>query len=375
MGKAANVLLVAGGSGGHLFPALSVAHALRRRHPALRVGLVTTRHPRDQRALASMPQLLHDPAMQLCCVPHSSTSWWSRLRALPALWHTAHRLLAEWQPRVVLGFGGWVSAPLLGAALLRRIPVLLHEQNVQPGRANRWLGRCADGVAVSFAATRDTWPTVAGKLCVTGNPIRFGEEEVTCAMARQHWGLNGARLTVLAMGGSGGAQAINEALPQACAGLTPTRRAHLHVIHLAGAREAAVVERRYQAIGVAAHIVPFLDQMAWAYRAADVVVSRAGASTIAELAHFGCPAVFIPYPYARRHQHANAAHVASRGGAMVLEQTPTLTDQLTQTLTRFVDAPEHLRAMRAHMAHLDIAGAAERVTEWLCSTLERTGRP
>ena len=367
------IMLVAGGSGGHLFPAASVVQVLRRLRPAWRVGLVMTRDPRDQRSLASLPEVLRDPQVEVAWMPRISTRWWRRMMGLPHLWSMSRQLLRRWQPAALLSFGGWLSVPVVFAAKCRRVPVMLHEQNVQPGRANRLLGRWADGVAVSFEETKRLWPRVAWKMTVTGNPIRFLEEPPPRAAARHQWGITDGALTILGVGGSGGAQAINEALPEACAQLPRELLAQLQIIHLTGNHRTDAVLDRYRSVGVSARVLPFLDQMASAYCAADLAVARAGASTVAELAHFGCPAILVPYPYARGHQRQNAQHVEQAGGAVVFEQDARLIPQLAETLARWLKAPEQLTPMRAHMRSVAQSDAATRAAQTLLALTKESG--
>lgn len=371
------VLIVAGGSGGHIFPAVSVMQILRRARPAWRLILVMTRDPRDQRAIASEPSFMRDGHVHLELTLRLTTHPMGRLASWPRLWSFGRYLMRTWQPSAVLGFGGWLSVPVLAAAKSRGVPILIHEQNVQPGRANALLGRLAGAVAVSFEETKRLWPQVASKMVMTGNPIRFADEPATVPnaclpgrQARQQWGVADDTRTVLAMGGSGGAAVINEALPAACARLPRELLAQLLVIHLTGNHRTEAVQARYRALGIPARVIPFLDQMASAYRVADVVVARAGASTVAELAHFGCPAIFVPYPYARRHQWSNARYVERSGGAVVFEQDHRLVPRLAQTLESWLRAPQALDTMRQRIRHAAQSCAAERVAHLLLTVAE-----
>ena len=364
------LLIVAGGSGGHTFPAVSVMQVLRRARPQWRIVLVMTRDPRDQRVMASLPAFLRDGQVHLELTPKLAPHVLARALSFPRLWRFGQHLLRTWQPSVVLGFGGWLSVPVLLAAKSRRIPVVIHEQNVQPGRANAALGRVAEAIAVSFEETKQRWPQAASKMVVTGNPIRFTEEPPTKPAARQQWGVDDHTRTVLAIGGSGGAACINEALPAACARLPRELLSQLLVIHLTGNLRTDAVLERYRTLGVPARVMPFLDHMASAYQAADVAVARAGASTVAELAHFGCPAIFVPYPYARRHQRSNARYVERSGGAVVFEQNGRLVPQLAHTLEEFLRTPQTLDAMSRRIRHVAMSRAAERVAHVLLTVAE-----
>ena len=366
------LLIVAGGSGGHIFPAVSVMQILRRARPKWRLVLVMTRDPRDQRAMASLPDFMRDGHVHLELTSRLPSHLIGRAASCLRLWTFGRQLMRTWQPSAVLGFGGWLSVPVLAAAKSRGIPILIHEQNVQPGRANALLGHIADAIPVSFEETKRLWPHVAAKMVMTGNPIRFADEPATTADAHQQWGVTDATRTVLAMGGSGGAAVINEALPAACARLPREMQSQLLVIHLTGNHRTDDVLERYRALGIPARVIPFLDQMASAYRVADVVVARAGASTVAELAHFGCPAIFVPYPYARRHQWGNARYVERSGGAVVFEQDGHLVPRLAQTLEELLRAPQALETMRHRMRHVAQSRAAERMAHLLLTVAEGT---
>lgn len=369
--NAPTILLIAGGSGGHVFPAISVIQVLRRVRPRWRVVLVMTRDPREQRAMASAPGLLRDAQVHVEVIPRVGADVIGRLVSWPRLWAVGRRLVAAWHPAAVVGFGGWVSVPLVLAAARHSIPAVIHEQNVQPGRANRLLAPLAQAVAVSFEETKRRWPQAGTKLVVTGNPIRFSNGATAKGAARQQWGVTDHQLTVLGVGGSGGAAVINEALPAACAQLPRELLAQLHVIHLTGNLRTDAVMERYRTSGVSARVLPFLDHMDSAYCAADLVVARAGGSTVAELAHFGCPAVFVPYPYARGHQRDNARCAERSGGAVVFEQNGRLVPHLTQTLHELLRSPQQLEAMALRIRHAAQPHAAERLAHLLLNTAER----
>jgi len=290
----------------------------------------------------------------------------ARLRtaaALPGLIAQAGAVLREFRPSVVLGVGGYASVPAVVAARLARIPIVLHEQNAYPGLANRWLGRWANAVAVSFPASAVRFPS--GRVAVTGNPVRAEIAPGDPGEARRRLGLDPARFTALLFGGSQGAHRLNlaarEALPALAAG---GRR--FQFVHVTGQRDLAETRAAYAAQGIPARVEPFLEEMAAAYAAADFVVCRAGAGTLFELAAAGKPALLVPYPYAADdHQRLNAEAMVAAGGAWLLLDEHCDARRLTASLEAAHDKPEQLRAMAARARTLARPDAADRIVDLL----------
>ena len=359
-GSRLSVLLIADGSGGHLIPALEAATALARR------GARATVWYAQRRQTAPLARALIEEARRAAVdvdpIPVESTAFpWGRLRQCGRLWRLAQRGFDAFSPDVVVGFGGWVSIPVIMAARLRRISCVLHEQNVVLGRANRWLTRWADRIAVSFPETQralDGAPAV-----VTGLPVRSRIGRVPRAEGAARFGLDPARPTVLVLGGSQGARALNRLMMMMVTRLTPEERRTWQVIHLTGPTDEAAVADAYAAGGVAAWVAPSFVEMETAYAQADLVIARAGASTVAELARCGKPAILIPYPFAGGHQRANARLVEAIGGGVVLEEPGATPEQLLSAM-RPILADERLRGMMgAQVRRLQCADATERLTE------------
>lgn len=321
------LLIMAGGTGGHIFPALSVADYLRAQGWNIvwlgsKAGMEATLvAPRGYvMAWISMSGVRGKGLLRMLVLP---------LQLLIAFWQSARAIFAH-RPDVVLGMGGYVSFPGgMMASLLNR-PLAIHEQNSVAGLANRVLARVADRVLAGFpnafgAATAMIW---------TGNPVR-GEIAVIAAPEQRYRGRSGPlRLTVI--GGSLGAQALNEAMPQALA-LLPVAERPL-VTHQSGVRHLAHVEAHYQRAGVTATVMPFVADMAAQYAESDLIICRAGASTIAELAAAGIASVLVPLPHAvDDHQTCNARFLAERGAAVLVPQselTPHMLAGLLRGFTR-----------------------------------------
>ncbi len=355
-------LLVAGGSGGHLIPALTLAEHLRKRGPCF---FLSTRRPMD-RTLASMTTADSGKSLEWIALDleHLTPVWrWATpryvLRQMKA-WRRLRKILRRVRPDVVIGFGGYLSAVGLAAARLERVPTVIHEQNVLPGRANRWLSPWADAVAVSF-------PETAGLLSkravveVTGNPVRPHLKKVSLGQARSHFGFDLNRPVLLITGGSQGSEAINSAVLRMWERVPPRERRRLQVIHLTGLGKPAPIRRAYRRFQMDAAVHPFLHEMEFAYAAATLALSRAGATAIAEMVDLQLPAILVPYPHAGGHQRANARWMASFGGAVVLEEKELSSERLWEELQEFLWDPERLAYMRVALQSKSDGSALDRL--------------
>jgi UDP-N-acetylglucosamine--N-acetylmuramyl-(pentapeptide) pyrophosphoryl-undecaprenol N-acetylglucosamine transferase len=320
-------MIMAGGTGGHIFPALSVAEHVRAAGWNVvwlgsKAGMEARIVPAKGYPMAWMrfSGLRRSGLVPVAMLP---------LNLLVAFWQSARAIFAH-RPDVILGMGGYVAFPGgMMASLLNR-PLVIHEQNSVAGLANRVLGHVADKVLQGF-------PDAFGKRSKaewTGNPVRA--EIAAIAPPETRFAERAGPLRVLVLGGSQGAKALNDVVPRAVA-LMP-KSSQPEVIHQAGSAHLEAVRANYAAVDVTATVIPFIDDMAASYAAADLMICRAGASTIAELAAAGVPAVLVPYPYAvDDHQTRNARFLSERGGAVLVPQhelTPSLLATLLGELTR-----------------------------------------
>ncbi|HMA29624.1 MAG TPA: undecaprenyldiphospho-muramoylpentapeptide beta-N-acetylglucosaminyltransferase [Thermoanaerobaculia bacterium] len=352
-------LIAGGGTGGHVFPALALAGEIRRRRPGAPVVFVGTARGLETALVpkAGFPlELVRAKGLV-------GKGWRARLEgllSLPLAFVDSLRLLARHAPRAVVGVGGYASGPLVATAWARRVPTLIHEQNAVPGLTNRLLARVAKRVAVGTARAAAALPGAV----VTGNPVRevfFGIPSLVSREKRR-------RLRVLVVGGSQGAQILNRLVPPALARVAAAGIA-FDVVHQAGRGRTGEVVTSYARLGLAADrafVHEFLDDMAAAYAAADLVVARAGAMTIAEIAAAGRPALLVPFAAATHaHQEANARALEAKGGAVVLTEADATDETLAAALAALLGDPLRLLEMGEAARRAALPDAASRLCDLL----------
>jgi UDP-N-acetylglucosamine--N-acetylmuramyl-(pentapeptide) pyrophosphoryl-undecaprenol N-acetylglucosamine transferase len=376
---AMRLLIAGGGTGGHLFPGVAIAEELRAREPGAAVRFVGTRRGLEARVL---PEL----GWELSLIEISGLKTVGMVGALRgllrlprALWQ-ARRILKEFRPDAVVGVGGYASGPVVLMARLAGMPTAICEQNSIPGLTNKILGRVVRAVFVSFEGTRRFFP--ASKTVMSGNPVRRGlvqklletgaEAPASSAGATSTEApaassaaasAAGEPVHVLVSGGSLGAVAVNPLAADALIALARTTK--LAIVHQTGEKGLDDTVRRYAEAGVAAECHAFIKDMAAAYQRADVIIGRAGATTVAELAITGKPAVFIPYPFAAdNHQELNARAMADAGAALMFRQSELTADKLTDALRPLVTDPARRAEMGAKMKALARPAAAAAVIDW-----------
>lgn len=340
------VLIAGGGTGGHLYPGLAVAERLRLLGADCR--FVGTRRGLEAKVVPERGFPLH----RIYGRGLAGRPWQKALALLGLVrgFLQSSLLLRQHRPQLVIATGGYVCAPVILAAGLQRIPIVLLEQNALPGKVNRFFGGWAQKVCLSFEESRKFFPADRCKL--TGNPVREEILEANASEARQHFQIPQDRPVMLITGASQGANSLNEAVLRA---LPHWRDRPWTILHLTGsAHHAQVSERARTALSASAEFSqPALDyrsfgymgEMHWAYRAANLVVSRAGATTLAEITACGLPAVLVPYPFAAdRHQDYNADSLVSRGAAVKLADS-SVVEYLADTVSSLMEDSQRLGKM------------------------------
>ena len=301
-------LVMAGGTGGHIFPGLAVAQALRER--GWRVHWLGAPDSMESRLVPARGFVLETIAFSGVRGKGIKTMLALPLRLLRAL-QQSRQVLRRVRPDVVLGFGGYISLPAGLMAAVRRVPLVLHEQNSVAGAANRVLARMAQRVFSAF-------PTALPGAQYVGNPLR--EEFLIQATPAQRFEGRSGPLQLLVVGGSLGARALNTIVPQALALIPQAQRPV--VLHQSGEKQMDELRANYAAAGVDAQLTPFIDNTAQAYAQADLVLCRAGASTVTEIAAVGAAALFVPFPAAvDDHQTHNARFLVDQGAGWLVQQT------------------------------------------------------
>ncbi|AWN16525.1 undecaprenyldiphospho-muramoylpentapeptide beta-N-acetylglucosaminyltransferase [Salinisphaera sp. LB1] len=320
-----HVLIMAGGTGGHVFPALAVARALTARGAT--VSWLGTSSGIESRLVPAEGLTLHTIDVGGLRGKHLTTLLAAPTSMARALWQ-ARRVLKAVRPALVIGMGGFASGPGGLMARMTGTPLLIHEQNAAAGLTNRVLARLAQTVLQAFPDTFDA----ARRPRTVGNPVRADILALPAPAAR--WAERQGPIRLLVLGGSGGALAINERVPAALAGLDEARRPQ--VWHQAG-RTLDAAEAAYAEHGVAGRVEAFIDDMAEAYGWADLVVCRSGALTVAELAAAGVGALLVPYPHAvDDHQRANGQYLVTAGAARLVDQGELSAERLARELAELM---------------------------------------
>ncbi len=356
------VAIACGGTGGHLFPGLAVAEQLVRRDCA--VMLLISPKNVDQQAVkaAKGMEIVTLPAVALQNHNHLSFA-----RSFWRSWRTSRNFFKSQLPQAVLAMGGFTSAPPVLVAKTIGVPTFLHESNTIPGRANRWLARFVNQAFVGFpqAATQ----LHAREATVTGTPVRAEFQQRDSAPCRASLGLDPARPVVLVMGGSQGASGINDMILSALP-LLKQRSPHWQWLHLTGPSDAEKARQTYDALGLKAVIYPFLAEMDLALGAATIAVSRAGASSLAELAATRVPSLLVPYPHAAdNHQFHNARAFEESGAARLLEQKDATPEKVVSLLCELVENTAAREKMQAALAKWHAPKAAEQIAELMLKAI------
>jgi len=359
--KQFNVLVSGGGTGGHIFPALSIANEIKRRYPDARILFVGAEGRMEMEKVPAA-------GYNIIGLPVSGFDRKHLLRNIKVLSRLfksmglAKKILKDFKPDIAIGVGGYASGPMLKAAQKQGIPTLLQEQNSYAGVTNKLLAAKADCICVAYEGMERFFPKE--KIVLTGNPVRRNLLEcgATQAQARQAMGVDPNKKTILIIGGSLGARTINNAI---IGGLTSIgETSGVQVIWQTGKIYDQQCSEALQASGVKNVVqMPFISNMDMAYRAADLVVSRAGASSISELQLLGKAAILVPSPnVAEDHQTKNALALADRDAAIMVRDADA-SDNLVNTMLSTVTDEEKIATLSRNVERMALRDAAERIVD------------
>jgi UDP-N-acetylglucosamine--N-acetylmuramyl-(pentapeptide) pyrophosphoryl-undecaprenol N-acetylglucosamine transferase len=347
------LIIAGGGTGGHLFPGIAVAEEFLAQGAGNEVLFVGTNHGIEARLLPKLGYRLELISASGMKGMGTFKKFLSAGRLLYG-YAQSRKILKEFRPDLVLGVGGYASAPLVLAARGMGIRRFIHEQNAAPGITNKILGRIANGIFISMPESASFFPKKITMM--TGNPIR---KEIL-------WGFQervrsvGDTFSLLVFGGSAGAQSVNTALLESLPHLEGVRT-RLRITHQTGEKDLERVREGYRALGFQAQVTSFIDNMSAAYGAADLVICRAGATTIAEVTACGKGCIFIPYPYAADdHQRKNAESLLKRGAGFMILEEDLSGEALAGKIQELMEHPERLAEVERNarkLAQLDAAQA------------------
>lgn len=356
------ILFASSGSGGHLFPALSLAKKLKQDN--FDIHFIIDKKCSENRIRES------GFAVERLSVTKFDFSsfklFFKTLINLNRSFLESISILKIIKPAAVVGFGGYASFPILLAANLRGIPVIIHEQNVIPGRANRILSLFAKRIAVSFKESNKYFNQK--KVITTGCPTREELLEAKKEAVFREFNFAAQKFTILVMGGSQGSHRINEALVGAIIKIKDLSQ--FQIIHITGENDFDFVKGAYQKNGAKAYCVAFLKEIGYAYSIADLAISRAGGSSLAEIANFRVPSILIPYPFAYNHQKANAAVFRDCGGAIIIEDKDLSADKLKELILEFLNNRGRLREMKDSLNKIAIPDAADNLAQVVLSLVK-----
>lgn len=360
MSRSLRIIIAGGGTGGHLFPGIAIAQEFQCRNAATRIIFVSTGNPLERSVLGKA-------GFELNCITIAGIKGrgiWNQLKStvkIPIGIFESIRIIKKFEPNLALGLGSYSAGPVIIGAWLQRTPTVVHEQNILPGITNRILSRFVKRIYISFENTGSRLQS--DKVLWTGNPVR--RELLAGADLRQNWGKDagGDRLfTILIIGGSQGAHRINMAVIEALSELKG--KECLHFIHQTGAADAEMVGEAYRRHQIGCTVQPFFDNMAELYSRTDLLICRAGATTVAEITALGKAVIFIPFPFAADdHQVFNARSLTDKGAAEMIDEKDLNGKILSEKIAYYAAHPAALNDMAAKARRLGKPDAAKLIVD------------
>lgn len=363
------IVIAGGGTGGHIFPGIAIAEEIKRRDNSAEVIFIGTAHGIEASIIPAEGYPIRFLRAEGIVGRSLMKKCKAGIKTLFAL-YDAYRILKELKPDGIIGVGGYASFSPALAGYLMSIPVAIAEQNSVPGLANKMLSRVADVVCATYHESVSFFPR--DKTYITGNPIRQGILNAGKETAYEVFGLQKDRFTVFVFGGSSGARKINSALCEAFSYLNDIRD-DIQFLHQTGRNDYETVRETYRKWGFKGTVAAFIHKMPEAYAAADIVLSRAGATTLAELTAVGKPAILIPYPYAAgHHQEVNANRLLEMGAARVILDSDLSGEVLGKNIKELYEDTSTLAGMQRSSKSLGKPDAAQKVVDVVMSMIKQS---
>ena len=356
------VVIFAGPTGGHFFPALAAAESLKKKHPEAEILFVTGRRggllvEKARSRIEAQFRFLPDFPFPRTKGPDFIIQVLPFLIKLCASFIAVNRIFNEFRPELCMGFGSYIAFPGILVSRMRKIPGLIHEQNYEMGKANAWLARSAVRAALSFEGKAGT---------VTGLPLRAALLEAAARQKSRKLTAGGFRIMIV--GGSQGAQGLNELWKKTLQLFSHEEKMKLAVTHITGEKDFSALKTMYQENGIRASVFPFYDSMEELYSETDLALTRAGAGTLFELAAFGVPALVVPYPHAEAHQEKNAIYFEKRGGVRVLPEKTSTPLEFKMAVTELMNSEPLRNQMSQAIGKLALPDAGDKLAE-ICGEL------
>ncbi len=349
------VLIASGGTYGHYFPALSVAQKLSN-EKANKIMIVLDKYRKRKIFPLDNVEFVFIDSMPIRRFL-SLQFLYSVVRFVQGIIQS-FIIVARYNPDVCIGFGSYASFGIVFAAYLNKIPVVIHEQNVLPGKANRFLSYIADKILLSFPESKDYFKK-ADNIEITGNPLRPDLRMIDSQEARRYFGFKKEDFVILVAGGSQGSSKINCLFFEALALLPQDVKSSLAVIHLAGKNEFLIWKERYKQTIFNARVFDFFEDMSLVYSACDFVIARSGAMTVCEIDFFALSAILIPYPFAGAHQVFNAKHLTDRNKAVVLKENDLSPGVLAESIADFFSKRDKLLSPEKAKSNTAVSSAGK----------------
>lgn len=364
--SAARILICAGGSGGHIFPAIALAKTLQSFENGADIFFVGANKVLDRR-------IFEKEGFRFSLISANKLPYGLSIRIIPFFIKAAIDtvrsvfIVASFRPDVIVGFGGYISFPVIFVGSIFRVPSLVHEQNAVPGRSNRILFGMAKKIAISF---KDTVKYIKNpnKAVFTGNPIRTEDFRNDRNFGIKRFGFDTGKFTILVIGGSQGSHAINATFINALEKMPDNIKKGIQVIHITGNNDYEKISASYERLYIDNRVYSFIDRIEEAYSASDLIITRAGASALFEIAFFGKPMILIPYPFAMSHQSENAAVFNTKKAAVVIREKDLSGDVFKENIESLLNDRNRLNDLAACAKAMSIPDASRRLAEEILKT-------